>query len=303
MSSYKKLIWLVLCIIFGAGLFFFWPFTPAHETDLLVPVVPENIPDGLTIASTRLKPVEFRVKGGKSVIDGLLDRKIHYPLDLSGVKIGMISIPIEKEKLSLPGGVSVINATPSSVTVRVEKEITKELPIAIVFSGKPAAGFRVANAAAKPAGVMLRGPAPLLSPMNQITTKSIELNHVSESFKKEVTLDLSEGLSLAASQNLILVAVDMDVEIAAKKISHIRIEGRGSAHFFEIKPPLVNIEIKGPVLTLDKIEMEKEIQASIDLKGLKPGTYELKAAVTVPADITVVEITPESFTVIISARP
>jgi len=303
MSGYKLFFWLVLCVLIGAGLFFFRPFAPAHETDLLVPVVPENIPDGLTIASTRLEPVEFRVKGGRSILDSLLDQKMHYALDLSGVTIGTITIPIKKENLSLPGGVSVVNVTPSTMTVQVEKEITKEVPVSIVFSGKPATGFRVANASAKPARVMLKGPATLLTPMTQITAKSIELNHVSESFKKEVTLDLAEGLTLAASQNLILVEIVMDAEIAVKKVPGIPIGGRGTAHAFTIEPPLVSIEIRGPVTTLDRIDIQKEIRASVDLEGLKPGTHELQAAVTVPADITVVKIEPANFKVIIFTRP
>ena len=303
MSGYKLFFWLVLCVLIGAGLYFFQPFAAAHETDLLVPVMPENIPEGLTIASTRLKPIEFRVKGGQSVLDSLLDQKIHYALDLSGVTIGTITIPIKKENLSLPGGVSVINITPSSITVQVEKEITKEVPVSIVFTGNPAAGFRVANASAKPARVALKGPATLLTPMTKVTAKSIELNRVSESFKKEVTLDLAEGLTLTASQNLILVEIVMDVEIVVKKIPGIPIAGRGAAHDFTIEPPLVSIEIKGPAITLDRTDIQKEIRASVDLEGLEPGTHELQVAVTVPADITVVEIEPASFKVTIFVKP
>lgn len=290
-------------MLIGAGLYFFQPFAPAHETDLLVPVMPENMPEGLTIASNRLKPIEFRVKGGQSVLDSLLDQKIHYALDLSGVTIGTITIPIKKENLSLPGGVSVINITPSSMTVRVEKEITKEVPVSIVFTGNPAAGFRVANASAKPARVTLKGPETLLSPMTKVTAKSIELNRVSESFKKEVTLDLAEGLALTASQNLILVEIVMDAEIVVKKIPGIPIGGRGAAHAFTIEPPQVSIEIKGPAITLDRTDIQKEIRASVDLEGLAPGTHELQVAVTVPADITVVEIEPESFKVTIFVKP
>lgn len=303
MSAYKLFFWLVLCVLIGAGLYFFQPFAPAHETDLLVPVMPENMPEGLTIASNRLKPIEFRVKGGQSVLDSLLDQKIHYALDLSGVTIGTITIPIKKENLSLPGGVSVINITPSSMTVRVEKEITKEVPVSIVFTGNPAAGFRVANASAKPARVTLKGPETLLTPMTKVTAQSIELNRVSESFKKEVTLDLAEGLALTASQNLILVEIVMDAEIVVKKIPGIPIGGRGAAHAFTIEPPQVSIEIKGPAITLDRTDIQKEIRASVDLEGLAPGIHERQVAVTVPADITVVEIEPESFKVTVFVKP
>ena len=100
MNRYKIYILLAVCIALAAGPFIFRSLFPAHEKDLLVRVVPENIPGGKTIAS-RIAPVEFRVKGGKQAMDRLAGQKTIYPLDLSGAGMGVTTLPIDPDKLAL----------------------------------------------------------------------------------------------------------------------------------------------------------------------------------------------------------
>ena len=62
----------------------------------------------------------------------------------------------------------------------------------------------MSGAEAKPISVILRGPERSLGQMDKVSTKPINIKGLSESFKKEVALDLVENLKLIDSSKIIL---------------------------------------------------------------------------------------------------
>ena len=279
-----------------------WSVSSLHETDILIPVVSEGIPEGLTTTGTPLKDIEVSVRGQKSVIRTLPDLKLQYVLDLSGIDIGIESIPINKEHITLPEGISIIKITPGFLTVRVEKEIKKELPVKIAFSGKPATGFTVASALAKPLSMILQGPENVLSPIEEILTKPIDIKGLSGSFKKEIALDLPEDIETAAHSGIILAEIVIKEKIVTKKITDIIVNGKGTTYDYSIKPPIIDIEVKGPGHIIEKLHKETGVKVYVDLKGLNPGIYIRRATITLPVKTTLIRVKPEIFTVKINAR-
>ncbi len=279
-----------------------WSVSSLQETDILIPVVSEGIPEGLTTTGTPLKDIEVSVRGQKSVIRTLPDLKLQYVLDLSGIDIGIESMPINKERITLPEGISIIKITPEFLTVRVEKEIKKELPVKIAFSGKPATGFTVASALAKPLSMILQGPENVLSPIEEILTKPIDIKGLSGSFKKEIALDLPEDIETAAHSGIILAEIVIKEKIVTKKITDIIVNGKGTTYDYSIKPPIIDIEVKGPGHIIEKLHKETGVKVYVDLKGLNPGIYIRRATITLPVKTTLIRVKPEIFTVKINAR-
>ncbi len=302
MTGFKKFLLLIVIMAIGIGVYFLWPLAKTLETDILVPVVPRNLPKGLTTAPPFMHSIEFHIKGPKSAIKSLSQENLKYVLDLSKATTGVISIPVNQTLLSFPKGISVLKVTPSFVTVRIEREIKKVLPVDISFSGKPAKGFDVEKSEVKPSSVMVKGPEMILGTLTKIPTKPIDLNGVSESFKKEVTLDLKEGIILISANKLILAKVDIREKTGKKKLSDIPITGKGTTLKFDIQPPFVSIDISGPAIKIETLDKEKEISAYVDLDGLIPGMYKLQAVISLPVDFTIIGIIPEKFLVTIKDK-
>ena len=114
-----------------------------HETDILVPIDPYRLPQGLTLVGPPLKEIEVRVQGALSALEYLSLNKPRYSLDLSGVAIGVESIPINPDMLQLPEGVKITRVNPAYLTVRVDRRLKKQVPVMISVSGKPGANFFV----------------------------------------------------------------------------------------------------------------------------------------------------------------
>ena len=208
--------WVVIGALAGASLVLLWPSATLIETNIFIPIDIGKIPSGLTLGSPPEKGLDVRVRGPESVIETLPDLKLRYPLDLSGANVGMSSIPITPGRIPLPRKISIIRITPANLTVNLEHVMEKKVPVTVSVSGKPVAGFFVADAVAKPSFVTLRGPVNILGPIQNTNTKPIDVSGLSEPFKKEIALDLAEGLDIAAPLGIILAEILIEEQIVIK---------------------------------------------------------------------------------------
>ena len=288
--------WVILCFFLVSCFFLLWHDPPFHKTDIFIPIDFGKIPDGLSIIDPPLKGIEVRIRCPESLVKTLSEIKSRYLLDLSDINEGVNNIPIRKDNIKLPSGISIINITPSFLTLKVEKELKKELPVIVSFSGKPATGF-FTYAVTRPSSVMLKGPVNILGPIEKIFTKPIDVNGLSESFKKEIALDLPECLDIISFSGIILAEVFIEEQIVAREFKNIPVKGKDSTYTFSITPPVIDIEIKGPVNVLEKFYQDNGLEVCVDLKGLKPGVYVKHASIILPVKTILVWVKPEIFTV------
>lgn len=293
--------WLILLVFFGAGVILLWPGSSLFKTNIFIPVDLGNLPDGLIITTPPVMGLEVYVSGPKSVIETLPDLKIRYALDLSGAEVGVKSIPVYKERILFPRNVSIISINPSHLTLKVENEVKKKVPFIVAFSGKPAAGFFISGTVTKPSSVILKGSETVLGPIEKTYTKPIDVNGLSESFKKEIAIDLAEGLDIVSPSGIIIAEIFIEEKIVTKKYQDIPVKGKDTPHAYEITPNFIDIEVRGPVNTLEKLYTDKAINVYVDLKALKPGVYVRRAVITLPVNTALVDVKPKIFTVKILA--
>ena len=294
---FKTAKWFIACLLVGVGVYFLWPVPAPFETDIFIPVVLDRIPRGLTAGDLPVKGIEVRIRGPKSAIEALHGRDLRYRLDLSDTDIGVKVIPIKNNRIPLPREISVIEVTPSLFRIRIERELNKQLPVIIALSGKPASGFFVSDALAKPASVIVRGAEHILAPIDKALTKPVDVTGLSESFKKEIALDLPGNLEITAPPGGIVGQIIIKEKIVQRKFSDVVVKGENTRRPFSIAPSIMEIEVKGPVNMLESLRAEGGIKALVDLKGLKPGVYVRRAAITLPAQVALVSVNPEIFTV------
>lgn len=294
--------WVVFGLLFMILIILLWPEQPLEEVDVFIPVALEKKAPGLIMTDTPLKGIEVRVRGVKSKIKALQKLKLKYPLDLSGLKAGVQYVPVDKKLIRLPKDIVIIMINPPYLTVRVENEIKKIVPIQLSLSGKPAKGFKVVKAGVKPSRVSLIGPESTLVAIENISTKPIDINGLAESFNKKITLDLPEDLKAILPPQNILAAVFIEEKIKTIIFNHVPVTGQGTRYRHHISPARIRIEVKGPVNTLEKLLAEKSIKVYVDLKGLKPGVYVRRAVIELPLKTTLAGAKPEVFTVKIKDR-
>ena len=287
----------VLCLVLGLAGMLLPAGAAETETQIKIPVVIQNLPPGKMVTGPPFQGIEIQVRGPAARLSSLADLKLQYILDLSAMEAGIHTVPVRVDRLNLPQGLSVVSLHPPSLQVHLETETRKEVAVVVFFKGTPAPGFFVAKTATDPQKVVLRGPKRVLDTIENVSTLPIDVSDASESFRKEISLNLVADLEMLTPKTPIFADITLSEEILTKRFSNIKVLGNDPQHAFEITPPVITIDVKGPAKLLENLASSPEFKVYLDIKGLAPGVYVRRASLELPVGTTLISAAPEIFTI------
>ncbi|MDD2315867.1 MAG: CdaR family protein [Desulfobacterales bacterium] len=290
--------------IFGfiAGVLFFlgalavgYQFS-GQTVDVFIPLHLVRISKDLTPAGPMLKGIEVRLQGPRFVVSRLGAAESAYDLDLSDASEGAVIRDLRGEQLRIPAGLSILSMQPDRVTVHLEKQIQKQIPVIACLYGRPAAGFTIDGFTVKPPMVTLRGAQSILSSIQSVSSKPIRVDGLSESFQLEIVLDITEGLERVDGQGTLSAEIGIVEQMLIKKFSGLPVIGKEAGYRYAITPEYVDITVQGPFRHVSALLPDKDISLTLMLKDLKPGVYVRRANIGMPVGISLVDVKPELFT-------
>ncbi len=275
----------------------FWPDGTIQEASLEIPIKLEALPADLIPAEPPLKSLTAKIRGHRSALSHLATLKPVYTVDLAAAAPGEHSIPVHPQQLHLPDDLMVVSINVSAIHLMLEKVAQKEVPIIVSMSGNPAKGYSVTSAIVAPATVVLRGPESRLKALTKVLTKPIDINGAVDSLKKEVAVTREDGIDIVFPKGVITVEIQIEEKVVTRKFTDIPLEGKNASYLFSITPPVIQIDVKGPVNVLDSLLDSDDFSIHVDLAELKPGVYARRATIALPLNTTLVGVEPEIFTV------
>jgi len=294
--SYKSVLVVVavLILLVGGGLLF---YGEQDEVTLAIPVTLEHIPhDLMTVRNTPLV-LEARLKGLSRVLKDIKESQLSCKIDLSMAKPGPLLVKVSPEMINVPWRVSVLETDPASFTITVDRQIDKVVPIVPDLNKDPAPGYVIPSVVATPCTIRLTGPMGVLEDISAVRTTPIDVGGLTETVKKKVALNLNHNPHVKAiGESLVEVEIVVEQKMAEKWLN-IAIQVTGGKYKYVIAPDRIEILLRGPVHTLEKLTQENGVEVYIDLEGLAPGTYVRCAVIKPPLNTTLVEAKPEVFTV------
>ena len=255
--SGKPIEYVRLKFIFGfiVGVLFFLSVVAVgyqfseQTVDAFIPLRLVRIPEGLTPSNPILKGIEICLQGPRFFISRLGIAESAYDLDLSDPSEGEMIRNLRAEQLRIPAGLSILLMQPDRVTVFLEKQIQKQIPVIARFSGRPAAGFTIDDFVVKPPMVTVRGAQSVLASIQSVSSKPISVEDVSESFKLEIVLDMAEGLERVDGQGALSAEIGIAEQILMKQFSVLRVIGKEAGFRHAIMPEHVDIKVRGAFLS------------------------------------------------------
>ncbi|MCG6909842.1 MAG: hypothetical protein LJE94_06920 [Deltaproteobacteria bacterium] len=267
------------------------------DTSLKIPVKAVNVKPGLIMTRPSIQGIEIQVSGSAEQLQRLRGAKLVYELDLSALADGVHTIPILSERIKLPKGISIVKTITPAITVRIDREIKKEVMVVVSTEGEVSPGFRVTGTSASPSKAELSGPQDVLNSIGHITTNPIDISGATESFKKEITLDLVENVKVLFPSEPIIAHIDIEGKMVTRSFKKLPVKGYNATYPFSITPPVISIDVKGPVNVVSALEDNEEFAVYLDLAALKPGVYVRRATIALPVTTALVGVSPEIFTV------
>jgi YbbR domain-containing protein len=135
-------------------------------------------------------------------------------LDLSDARPGLNSYPINASDIPLPAEVEVVSVDPPAITLELERQENRILPVRPAVSGVPAPGFVIGEVRVLPAQFTVQGPESLLMALQYVETGPISIEDATGPVEAMVEPLLPDPLLRAIGAGTIQVVVDILPEIS-----------------------------------------------------------------------------------------
>ena len=185
---------------------------------------------GLAVAEVSENTVDFKVKAPASVLENLSRKNVTAILDVSKCVAGVNTLYYSPKVASSVNtdGVSWVEQSPESITVRVEKLDTKVFDIEFSLRGSVASGYQAGTVAIEPESVTVSGPVDQVSQIAKVAAV-LEVSELSEQYagnlpltlynaKGEVLRDLEVTLDTEAVYVVLPVVVVKEIDLSVKLI-------------------------------------------------------------------------------------
>jgi len=170
---------------------------------------------GLEISNDPLGSVEVTVNGSPSLLDQMKLRDLVVTVDISDQKAGerVVRLSPETVRMDLPPGVKILSFRPTTVPIRLEPTIERELDVEVKLEGSVSDGYEVISTGVTPNKIRVRGPSDRVSLLPRAMTETVRLDGRKESFSlSRVAINISDPKIEILDPN-----VGVRVEIAEKK--------------------------------------------------------------------------------------
>ena len=231
--------------------------TTEEVTIYSVPVEIENFlsADGLDIISGRDHTIDVVVRGTRSDVMPLTQNDIYASVNMSGiVSAGNYKLDVN---VNAPKGVSVVSKTVSSISIDVDKTISKTIPIFLNAEYSIAEDiYEQGEPILSSDTVYVQGPERLVDSVVKAEAR-VNLEHLESKISARVALvPVDESGNDVSSPYLRLKDSFVNVTIPVYKVATVKVEpvfyDANYRYDYDILPK--TIRIKGDATTVDSIE-------------------------------------------------
>lgn len=156
-----------------------------------VPVELRNVPEQTEVTHDFEEHFVVRVSGKNPLIERLRPHEVSAFIDLGGLPVGEHTLVIGPENVRVPPGLRIEQVYPESVQIQLEPRVEKELPVEVVFSGKPPRGAAVQTIAATPTTLRVVGPRSRVEQIQSLPTEPVQLDDLFPRQHQEIVEELA----------------------------------------------------------------------------------------------------------------
>lgn len=265
------------------------------ERAIEVPVEFRNIPSDLMVMDNRVDYVILRLAGPRNLVSTIDSDDLKFSLDLAEARSGAVSYPLGPNSFNIPRGVTVARITPPVIHLRLEPVMKRSLPVAVRFSGKLPAGFKIAQTVVQPESVSVQGPAEEVGRLAAAETVPIDLDEKPGVVKRKARL-AAHGRPYSFMPDQVDISVTLEIDAISREFARVEVRARDFAGSYSVAPKSVYLKLSGPRNALGMLQLGVD-QVYLNLKGLGVGEHELTLNFNLPQEVTVVEQKPVRFKV------
>jgi YbbR domain-containing protein len=253
---------------------------------------------GWAILDRSAQTVDVLFRGSQEDIRYLNRDQITVEADIRGKSFaGALSVKLQPKNIQAPGAVRAVVIWPDEITLKLDQEGEKQVPVKADLQGAVPEGYEVDTVVCTPASVLLQGPRQRLDEIESVRTAAIDLEDRIRSFKKLKMPVVSPGENWVGrvSPSNVVVEITIAERAATREIHELPVHvlvSPGVGPKLGIWPVKVNVVLKGSAESLKNLKPE-DVQVSADCSALEAGaSYDLPARVHASSGVTAIRIEP-----------
>lgn len=251
----------LVCFALAGFLWFFQSMGRDHLSDIEVDIVYENLPEDMAFTEALPDRFHLDVKGQGWDLLAYKWRvnKAEYHIDLSQyASDATFSANAVRDMISqnIPGLKEILNISPTSIDLHLEKAHRKKLPVKPQVSVDPKKGYALSGKIiVEPDSVWVRGPKSRVDQLEFINTESYTEKEAHE--KVEVELKLSDSLDFIFMEPQ-SVTVSFEVEKLTEKEMQIpiRVKGYRGTRKVSLVPQIATVKFQITLGNFNKVDEE-----------------------------------------------
>ncbi len=259
-----------------------------------------TLPPGIEIGEPTLSATEATVSGPESVVRLVTAAEARVVVQPSGIDVDQT---VDLLAVDVRGEVqSPVNVEPSNVHVKISVGSglkTKSLPVNPVVTGNPADGFEVQSLTVTPPIVSIEGDADALAALAKVDTAPISMSGASANLSRTVPLALPDGVT-SVTGDAVTVTINLAPTSASRTFSSgVVLSGARDDRTYTLSTASVLVTVGGSTAALDAVD-PRTLAVVADVDGLGPGIHKVKLKISLPADLTLVSMSPPEVTVTVT---
>ncbi len=221
-----------------------WYFVGGDDTvdkNVMAPIEVINLPRDLVISNQFKREIEVTISGSRSQVLSIEKGDITRQVDLAHAVPGTMVISNENHLISVPRGVKVLRTQPDSIILSLDKLIQKQLTVKPVIKGTPAPRYLLRAITMKPETISITGPQAVLSQVNDLQTRVIDISGMDQPVQLQIPLELNQALLDLIGETSVTADLRIVEETVEKRISGLPIEIDNHGGRRHITPSTVTI--------------------------------------------------------------
>ena len=272
-----------------------------EERSFVSPIEVTGVPEGYVIIGQSHTRAKIRISARAETLDrsDLFRLRANLPEHpgVEGVYPVVLSIP-------QTSSVDVLGIIPSEISVRLARTVARELPVEVRITGEPAQGYRIGKVTVLPETTWLSGPMETVSTFSSIATTPIAINNASAPLKLKVPAEKNNDPTLTLTPELFTVLIGVEEIQATLSVIGVPVSpAPNDPRQVSIFPGTVDIKVTGPAHLVGTLKASGGATATISTRNLATGMFVRRAAITLPEGVSLIEASPERFTVHIIPNP
>jgi YbbR domain-containing protein len=266
-------------------------------------VTVRKLPSDILVTSAPSEPVKVTLRGPRTILDGLDERKTRLAVDLAGASPGDARVELSADMIrpEIPRRLKAVQIEPARLRLRLERLVRRRVQVRADLAGMPGLGYTVTESHVTPSQVEVSGPASKVDDLKEITTEPIDLRGLTDNVARDVALAWA-GSFVTFSPDHVRVTVGFEEVVVTRAFRSVPVGvvPAGSARV-HLTPSRAGVTVRGPQRVLHNFKLPDDA-VTVDVDGLPPGVHRLPLRVELASPLEVVSRQPETIAVQVGGK-